>query len=199
MWSYSSQIARNYIQTIGFGNTNEGKILPNNLLNLNFKFESNSITINSNTVGNQTLVYHKTHNICFFTLCEEATSNLQVLEITPFFIEEDDKLTIRKELFYMVQGDTSEGQHYQIQKALNLTDERESAKLATFITNGPRTPLLERAPLVFDALGNVVGILTKVLGSTQFECRQLASNIDKDIIEWIERGSSPFNRSQYQF
>ena len=81
----------------------------------------------------------------------------------------------------MVQGDTAKGQHYQIQKVHNFTDERESAKSATLITNGPRTPLLGRAPLVFDALGKVVGILTKSLGdsSTQFECRQLAQTLTK--------------------
>ena len=197
MWSYSRQIATNYIQTIGFGNSREGKISAKYFPNLNFQFESKSITIKPNTISTQTLVYLKKHNICFFTLREEAT-DLQVLKITPFFIEEDDELTIRKELFYMVQGNTAKGQHYQIQKAHNLTDESESAKLATFITNGPRTPLLGRAPLVFDALGNVVGILTKPLGnsSTQFECRQLASNIDKDIIELIELATRPFNRSQ---
>ena len=194
MWSYSSQIAINYIQTIGFGNIREGKISAKYVPKLNFQFESKMITIKPNTISTQTLVYLKTHNICFFTLCEEA-ADLQVLEITPFFIEEDDELTIRKQLFYMVQGDTVEGQHYQIQKVHCLTDERESAKLATFVTNGPRTPLLDRAPLVFDALGNVVGILTKPLGSTQFECRQLVSSIDKDIIEWIERGPPDFNRS----
>ena len=197
MWSYNSRIAKNYIQTIGFGSTREGKISGKNFPNLNFQFEINSITINHKISTTQTLVYLKTHNICFYTLREEDT-DLHVLKITPFFIEEDEELTIRKDLFYMVQRDTAKGQHYQIQKAHNLTDISISAKLATIIANGPRTPLLDRAPLVFDALGNVVGILTIPVcdSSTQFVCRQIASNIDKDIIEFIEYVFRPFNRSQ---
>ena len=192
MWSYSSQIAQNYIQSIGFGKIKEGKISAKYFPNLNFQFESKSITIKptSNTISTQNLVYLKKHNICFliFTLREEVT-NLPILKISPFFTE-DDELTTRNELFCIVQGDTAKGQHYQIQKADNLTDEIKSANLATFISNGPRTPLLDRAPQVFDSLGNVVGILTEHLSSTQFVCRQLASNIDKDIIELIERDRS---------
>ena len=85
MWSYSSQIATNYIQTIKFGKTNEGKISGKDFPNLIFKFESKSIEIKPNTISTtQALVYLKKHNICFFTLREEAT-DLQVLEITPFF------------------------------------------------------------------------------------------------------------------
>ena len=196
MWSYSSQIVQNYLKTIGVGNSREGKISANYFLNLNFQFESKSISFKPNTIRTQTLVYHKTHNICFVTLCEEAT-DLQVLKITPFFIEEDDELTIRKELFYMVQRDTA-NQHYQIQKVHSLTNESKSAKLVTFTTNGSRALQHDRAPVVFDALGNVVGILTQPIGdsSTQFECRQLASNIDKDIIECIERVPHLLNSSQ---
>ena len=188
MWSYSSQIAQNYIQSIDFGEIKEGKISAKYFPNLNFQFESKSITMKptSDTISTQNLVYLKKHNICFliFTLREEA--NLPILKISPFFTE-DDELTTRNELFCMVQGDTAKDQHYQIQKADNLTNGIKSANLATFISNGPRTPLLDRAPQVFDSHGNVVGILTERLGSTQFVCRQLASNIDKDIIELIER------------
>ena len=188
MWSYSPQIVKIYTQTIPSEKTDQGKISTNYFPNLNFQFESKSITIKPNTFSTQTLVYLKTHNLCFFTLREEDT-DLPVLKITPFFIEEDTELTIREELFYMVQGETAENQHYQIQKVDNLRDIRKRAKLATFITNGPRTPLLDRAPLVFDVLGNVVGILTEPLDNslTKFECRQLASIIDKDIIEWINK------------
>ena len=209
MWSYSSQIAKNYIQTIGFGNDREGKISAKYFPNLNFQFESKSITIKPNTFSTQTLVYLKTHNICFFTLREEDT-DLHFLKITPFFTE-DDELVTRNELFYMVQGDTAKNQHYQIQKVHKITNENKSAKLVTFKTNVPRALLLERAPLVFNSLGNVVGILTERIGnsSTKFGCRQLTSNIDKDIIEWINKDktesidkdrieyvSPPFDRSQ---
>ena len=186
MWSYSSQIAKNYKQSSLLLTTNKEKISGNHFPNLTFEFKCKSIK--SNPINTPTLVYLKEHNVCFVTLCEEPT-DLRVLKITEFSIEEDDELHPQNELFYMVQGDTAKGQHYQIQKVHNLTDERKSAKLVTFITNGPRTPLLSLAPLVFNALGNVVGILTQPIGDslTQFECRQLASNIDKDIIELIKR------------
>ena len=190
MWSYSYQIAKNYKQTSLLLKTNEGKISGNDVPNLTFKFKFKSIK--SNPINTPTLVYLKEHNVCFVTLCEEPT-DLRVSKITPFFIEEGDELRPQNELFYMVQGDTAKGQHYQIQKVHNLKDVRKSAKLVTFITNGPRTPLLSRAPMVLNVSGEVVGILTQPIGdsSTEFECRQLASNIDKDIIEFINRVPRP--------